>query len=147
MHTKYKKRKNIHYNVYCTILLFPAAGINTCSAHCYVINKQKYLNSFSSLFPQMEALSLLKKYQDVSTKSNKRHVADPADFGICSKWFNFAIVYWFVELITLYIYVSVYYLLIKFVFHFCSIIGNCCTYKPDPKESNDSTSLLSHLPP
>ena len=68
-----------------SILLFPADGVNTRSAHCYVINEQKYLNSFSSSFPQMEALSLLKKYQDVSTKSNKRHVAAPADFGICSK--------------------------------------------------------------
>ena len=68
-----------------SILLFPAAGVNTRSAHCYVINEQKYLLGFSSSFPQMEALSLLKKYQDVTTKSNKHHVAAPADFGICSK--------------------------------------------------------------
>ena len=72
-----------------SILLFPAGGTNTRSAHCYVINEQKYLDGFSSTFEQMEALSLLKKYQDIriSTKSTKRHVAAPADFGICSKFF------------------------------------------------------------
>ena len=72
-----------------SILLFPAGGTNTRSAHCYVINEQKYLNGFPSMFEQMAALSLLKKYQDIriSTKSNKRHVAAPADFGICSKFF------------------------------------------------------------
>ena len=71
-----------------SILLFPASGTNTRSAHCYVINEQKYLDGFSSTFEQMEALSLLKKYQDIriSTKSNKRHVAAPADFEICSKF-------------------------------------------------------------
>ena len=72
-----------------SILLFPAGGTNARSAHCYVINEQKYLDGFSSTFEQMEALSLLKKYQDIriSTKSTKRHVAAPADFGICSKFF------------------------------------------------------------
>ena len=38
-----------------SILLFSAGGTNTRSAHCYVINKQKYLNGFSSSFQQMEA--------------------------------------------------------------------------------------------
>ena len=70
-----------------SILLFPAGGTNTSSDHCYVINKQKYLDDFSSSFQQIEALSLLKKYQDIctGTKSNKRHVAAPADFDMCSK--------------------------------------------------------------
>ena len=73
-----------------SILLFPAGGTNTRSAHCYVINKQKYLNGFSSTFEPMEALSLLKTYQDIriSNKSNKRYVTAPADFGICSKFFD-----------------------------------------------------------
>ena len=101
-----------------SILLFPAGGTNTHSAHCYVINKQKYLDGFSSSFQQMEALSLLKKYQDIrtSTKSNKRHVAVPADFGICSKCSDFVLFYHSGCSITYRIYFGSYYLLTRFLF-------------------------------
>ena len=103
-----------------SILLLLAGGTNTRSAHCYVINKQKYLDGFSSTFQQMEALSPLKKYQDIriSTKSNKRHVAAPApaDFGICSKYFDFVLLYQSGCSITSYLCLILFYFLTRFLF-------------------------------
>ena len=58
----------------------------------------------------MEALSLLKTYQAVTTgtKSNKRHVTAPANFGSCSKWFGSALFYHLDFPITLYIFWSIF---------------------------------------
>ena len=100
-----------------SILFFPAGGTNTRSAHCYVINKQKYLNGFSITFEQMKALYLLKKYQDIhiSTKSNKLHVAAPADFGICSKFFDLS---FFINLSVLLLQ-HIYFWFISFSYQIC----------------------------
>ena len=69
-----------------SILFFPAGGINTRSAHCYVINEQHHLAPFASQFKEPEAINLIKTYQTgkEDTEHNKRHVSPPADFGICS---------------------------------------------------------------
>ena len=56
------------------------------------------------------------------------------------------LVYAVSDFIFLYIYFSVFSFLIKFVFHYCSIVGSRCSYKPDAKECNDPTSLMSRLP-
>ena len=82
--------------IFLFYILFPSGGTNTCSAYCYVINQQKYLDDFASSFQQMEALSFLKKIR-ISVP------AAPADLSICSKWFDFVLFYHSDCSITLYI--------------------------------------------
>ena len=61
------KARECHYECYgnaviesiwgteLSILFFPASGINTKSAHCYVINEQHHLEPFASHFKDSEA--------------------------------------------------------------------------------------------
>ena len=92
------KARECHYECYgnaviesirgteLSILFFPAGGINTRSAHCYVINEQHHLEPFASQFKEPDAINLIKTYLTgkEDTEHNKQHVSPPANFGICS---------------------------------------------------------------